>query len=95
MPTRVLWAGPWPAVSDGIDYERIRAESETIAKGTGTTFRFEPTYQSEPAPTDPRVRRVIHLFMHGGPSHVDLFDPKPRLNAEAVGLTHDRVEAVL
>ena len=40
-------------------YERIRAESETIAKGTGTTFRFEPTYQSEPAPTDPRVRRVI------------------------------------
>lgn len=27
----------------------------------------------------PRVRRVIFLFMHGGPSHVDLFDPKPEL----------------
>jgi len=27
----------------------------------------------------PRVRRVIYLFMHGGPSHVDLFDPKPEL----------------
>ncbi|MFO0925125.1 MAG: DUF1501 domain-containing protein [Pirellulales bacterium] len=27
----------------------------------------------------PRVRRVIWLFMHGGPSHVDLFDPKPEL----------------
>ena len=27
----------------------------------------------------PRVRRVIYLFMHGGPSHVDLFDPKPDL----------------
>jgi hypothetical protein len=26
-----------------------------------------------------RAKRVIFLFMHGGPSHVDLFDPKPRL----------------
>ena len=28
----------------------------------------------------PRARRVIWLFMHGGPSHVDLFDPKPALS---------------
>jgi hypothetical protein len=27
----------------------------------------------------PKVKRVIWLFMHGGPSHVDLFDPKPEL----------------
>ena len=27
----------------------------------------------------PRATRVIWLFMHGGPSHVDLFDPKPAL----------------
>lgn len=27
----------------------------------------------------PRAKRVIFLFMHGGPSHVDLFDPKPDL----------------
>lgn len=26
-----------------------------------------------------RARRVIYLFMHGGPSHVDLWDPKPDL----------------
>lgn len=26
-----------------------------------------------------RVKRVIFLFMHGGPSHVDTFDYKPRL----------------
>ena len=26
-----------------------------------------------------RAKRVIWLFMHGGPSHVDLFDPKPEL----------------
>ncbi len=27
----------------------------------------------------PRAKRVIHLFMNGGPSHVDTFDPKPKL----------------
>ena len=26
-----------------------------------------------------RAKRVIHLFMNGGPSHVDTFDPKPEL----------------
>ncbi len=25
----------------------------------------------------PRAKRVV--FMHGGPSHIDTFDPKPRL----------------
>lgn len=29
----------------------------------------------------PKAKRVIFLFMSGGPSHVDLFDPKPRLAA--------------
>ncbi|MCB1225442.1 MAG: DUF1501 domain-containing protein [Verrucomicrobiales bacterium] len=29
-----------------------------------------------------RARRVIFLFMHGGPSQVDTFDPKPRLQAQ-------------
>jgi len=28
----------------------------------------------------PRARNVIYLFQNGGPSHVDLFDPKPELN---------------
>ncbi|MEI6431866.1 MAG: DUF1501 domain-containing protein [bacterium] len=30
----------------------------------------------------PRAKRVIFLFMSGGPSHVDTFDPKPRLAVE-------------
>ncbi len=29
-----------------------------------------------------RAKRVIFLFMHGGPSHVDMFDYKPRLQAD-------------
>ena len=28
----------------------------------------------------PKARAVIQLFMHGGPSQVDLLDPKPQLN---------------
>ena len=51
----------------------------------------------------PRTKRVIFLFMWGGPSHVDLFDPKPRLNAESgkplsgksVGSDRDQLGKVL
>lgn len=30
-----------------------------------------------------KAKRVIHLFMNGGPSHVDTFDPKPALERYA------------
>jgi len=30
-----------------------------------------------------KAKRVIHLFMNGGPSHVDTFDPKPSLEKYA------------
>jgi Protein of unknown function (DUF1501) len=35
--------------------------------------------RSKPPHFAPRARNVIFLFMSGGPSHVDLFDPKPDL----------------
>ena len=31
----------------------------------------------------PRAKRVIMLFMFGGPSHIDTFDPKPLLNRDS------------
>ena len=38
------------------------------------------------APREPhfpaRAKRVIFLFMHGGVSHIDTFDPKPRLDRD-------------
>jgi hypothetical protein len=51
------------------------------------TFAQEGAVSADPqAPRSPqhapRARRVIFLFMDGGPSHVDLFDPKPRLNRD-------------
>jgi hypothetical protein len=30
----------------------------------------------------PKAKRVIFLFMHGGPSSIDTFDPKPRLEKD-------------
>src|SRR6185437_14773537 len=31
-------------------------------------------------PLEPKAKSVIWCFMDGGPSHIDLFDPKPSLN---------------
>src|SRR5438270_14001061 len=35
-----------------------------------------------PAHHRPRARAVICLFQHGGPSQLDLFDPKPELTRQ-------------
>ena len=46
--------------------------------GAETGARANPLKPARPHFT-PRAKSVIHLFLHGGPSHVDLFDPKPEL----------------
>src|SRR5262245_18046086 len=33
--------------------------------------------KSKPSHFEPKAKAVIQLFMNGGPSQVDLFDPKP------------------
>ncbi|MSO22277.1 MAG: DUF1501 domain-containing protein [Acidobacteria bacterium] len=45
------------------------------------TQAAEPSNPLVPSPPHfpARAKRVIFLFMHGGPSHIDTFDPKPRL----------------
>src|SRR5260221_13996325 len=37
----------------------------------------------KPAHFAPQAKAMISLFMHGGPSHVDLLDPKPELRAKS------------
>jgi hypothetical protein len=54
--------------------ERARAESDRV--------RLSPL-APKPPHFPARAKRVIFLFMWGGPSHVDLFDPKPRLKTES------------
>ncbi len=41
----------------------------------------EPAFDLRPRlpHSTPRARAIIHLFMNGGPSQMDLFDPKPAL----------------
>src|SRR4051812_15597446 len=49
----------------------------------GGVARAEDADLNPLAPKSPhfpgKAKRVIHLFMNGGPSQVDTFDPKPAL----------------
>lgn len=49
-----------------VQESRCRAESASAANGQA----------SRPPHFEPRAKRVLWLFMHGGPSQVDLLDPK-------------------
>src|SRR6476659_9129028 len=51
----------------------LLGENGLLASDTESPFTPKPTHF--PA----KAKRVIFLFMSGGPSHVDLFDPKPDL----------------
>jgi hypothetical protein len=48
---------------------------------TAGAAAFNPLAVKEPH-HKPRAKRIIFLFMSGGPSHVDTFDPKPRLDRD-------------
>jgi hypothetical protein len=60
--------------------------------GVAALLADEGRAQAAPEGTNPlavrvpmapaRAKRVIFLFMSGGPSHVDTFDPKPRLDRD-------------
>jgi len=56
-----------------------------LASLLGSDLFAAPVYDLKPkAPHFPaRAKSVIHLFMNGGPSQVDLFDPKPELTKMA------------
>ena len=55
------------------------ALTSMLAQDTSYAALQDPKVQRKPhfAPT---AKRVIFLFMEGGPSHMDLFDPKPLIN---------------
>src|SRR4029077_20417833 len=56
--------------------------AEAPVRAAGLPDRPAHPYTGRPPHYIPRAKRVIFLYMPGGPSHVDLFDPKPRLKAE-------------
>jgi hypothetical protein len=53
------------------------------AMGQGSLLAADATSDAKLPHFRPRAKRLIHLFMNGGPSHVDTFDPKPALTTYA------------
>jgi hypothetical protein len=53
-----------------------------LAGSASASSRVNPL-DSRPPHFAARARQVIHIFMNGGPSHVDTFDPKPMLTRYA------------
>src|SRR5262245_62035321 len=57
--------------------QRDRLLAETTGK-PGENLPLD--LRARPPHFAPQARAMISLFMHGGPSHVDLLDPKPELS---------------
>ena len=47
---------------------------------SGSVLKAANPLAPKPPHHTPRAKAVICLFQHGGPSQMDLFDPKPELN---------------
>jgi hypothetical protein len=61
--------GAW-ALGSLLNRSAAAAEASTVGKSFGVV---------NPLDLAPKAKRVIYLFMSGAPSHIDLFDPKPKL----------------
>ena len=55
------------------------AMAAMLAEDAKGAVVHDPTIPKKPHHT-PKAKSVIFLFMEGAPSHIDLFDPKPKLN---------------
>ena len=68
-----------------------RADSANVAQGRRTVVADRHAGHrlrgqgAEPAPGEGRARSVILIDLFGGPSHIDMFDPKPEEPAEVRG----------
>lgn len=64
----------------GLAFSALSSLWASAAASTGgNSLAARPTHHT------PRAKRIIFLFMHGGPSAIDTFDPKPRLEREHGG----------
>ncbi len=61
----------------GLGFGALAAES-LLLRDRAAAARVNPLEPRKP-PLPATAKSVIFLFMHGGPSHIDLFDPKPLL----------------
>src|SRR5437870_1250495 len=57
--------------------------TESSARAADRFDRATQPYAVRPPHHAARAKRCIFLYMPGGPSHIDLFDPKPRVAQES------------
>lgn len=85
----------WPPISNGLSRrEMLRRTAAGFGSLALAAILGEENLQAatpsipgspsiaKPPHFPPRAKRVIFLFMKGGPSHVDTFDPKPLLDRD-------------
>lgn len=65
-------------------WSAMMSQSAAAATGSGISYPLASKPTHHPA----RAKRIIFLFMSGGPSHVDSFDPKPILSRENGRMMH-------
>src|SRR5215216_3340431 len=61
---------------------QLIGQSGELVSRASAADSLNPLAAKQP-PLPAKAKRVIHLFMNGGPSHVDTFDPKPKLQEYA------------
>ena len=81
LTSRRAWISRLGAGVGGVGLAGVLAHSELLADTAKAGAAVPaPGPLSPRAPMFPaRAKRVIHLFMNGGPSQVDTFEPKPAL----------------
>jgi hypothetical protein len=67
--------------SSAVGFGYLALQSLLASTGYCSQPSNNPLRPKEPHFT-PRAKRIIFLFMKGGPSHVDTFDPKPALDRD-------------
>src|SRR5215469_167767 len=82
--SRRRWLGQMGAGFGTLGLAAVLAEAGLLGDGpalasSGAASPLAP----KPPHWAPRAKQVIFLFMNGGPSHVDTFDPKPSLEKYA------------
>jgi uncharacterized protein (DUF1501 family) len=82
-----------------VDFERQRprlSRREAIRRAlfaaSGLVLADHLSFQAFAAPRDARAKAVIQIWMWGGPSHLDMFDPKPEAGYDYCGPLKSPIE---
>jgi hypothetical protein len=71
--------GRWGMGMGAVGLAGLLRAGETASASEPVHAAFQSPLAPKNPPSPGKAKRVIHLFMNGGPSHIDTFDPKPLL----------------